>query len=448
MTRSTLSRRGFLGAATGLVYAAGSSTFTRAGDQPPVTNPRATSGDDLHEPDWDERLTISVGPKNADILGQSDKPIQAAVDYVARLGGGTVRLVPGTYTFRNAVYLSSHVRLVGAGNDTVLVKNPSNQVKLTADSDWYDQEITLEPGHGFEVGDGICLQARNPHNGSQEVIKRTLVSRSGDRFKLDRALRKNLWLSGEPTAANLFPLLSGERNSDVVIENLTLDGNRANNANLNGNYAGCIFLQDCNRYHIRNVTAHHYNGDGISWQICHDVIVENCHSHDNAGLGLHPGSGSQRPVMRSNKLDRNNLGLFFCWGVKFGLAEKNTIDGNQTYGISIGHCDTDNVIRDNTITNSGKVGILFRDADRGQDFWPHRNRVERNRIIDSGSNDGIAIDVQGRTRDVTIARNELRETRGPSERTGIRVGAETRGVQLSENRLEGFAVDVVDNRTA
>ena len=43
--------------------------------------------------------------------------------------------------------------------------------------------------------------------------------------ELDRALRENFWEMGESTAATLFPLLSGEFVSNVVIENVTLDGN-------------------------------------------------------------------------------------------------------------------------------------------------------------------------------------------------------------------------------
>src|SRR6202023_3026 len=115
-----------------------------------------------------------------------------------------------------------------------------------------------------------------PHNNSTTVIKRTLVARSGNRFKLDKALRENLWLAGEATATTLFPILSGESVSNVHIENLVLDGNRANNENLDGNYAGCIFMQDCHNITVRNVEARNYNGDGISWQICHDVFVEHC----------------------------------------------------------------------------------------------------------------------------------------------------------------------------
>jgi len=105
------------------------------------------------------------------------------------------------------------------------------------------------------------------------------------------------------------------------------------------------------------------------------------------------------------------------------LAEKNKIDGNRSYGISVGHCDTDNVMRDNDITNSGLVGVLFRDENRGRDFWANRNVLENNRIHDSGGESGVAIDIQGQTKDLKIVRNELRETRGPMQRVGIRIAA-------------------------
>lgn len=408
--------------------------------------PRATSGD-THEPNWDERLSITVGPEKADLVGSSEKALQAAVDYIARQGGGTVRVLPGTYRLRNAVYLASNVRILGSGDDSVLIKEPSSSTKLAEDSDWFDQEITLANADGFRLGDGICLRAKNAHNNGSVVCKRTLVAQSGKRFKLDRALRENFWLMGEATVSTLFPIFSGENINHIAIENIALDGNRGQNENLDGNYAGCIFLQDCHDIDIRGVTARNYNGDGISWQICHDVTVENCHSHDHAGLGLHPGSGSQRPIMRGNKLERNDIGLFFCWGVKGGLAERNQILDNSGAGVSIGHRDTNNIVRDNEILRSGKAGVLFR-PERGRDFAPHRNLVEKNRIIDSGADDGIAVDVQGQTESVTIRDNEIRETRKPLQRIGIRLGAETSDIRLADNRIEGFATPVADLRTA
>jgi hypothetical protein len=430
--------------AASLVGVAAEAPEVHADDKPPAASPRATSGD-AAEPKWEQRLTVTVGPRDADLVGKDDKVIQAAVDYVARLGGGTVHVLPGTFRLRNAVYLQPRVRLLGSGADSVLVKDDSRTSKLAADSDWYDQEITLADARGFRVGDGVCLRARNPDTKGLTVVKRTLVARSGDRFKLDRPLRENVWQMGEAAASTLFPILSGENIADVVIEDVTLDGNKENNENLDGNYAGCVFLQDCNRVALRKVTARKYNGDGISWQVCHDVTVQDCHSHDHTGLGLHPGSGSQRPVIRGNRLERNDIGLFFCWGVKSGVAEKNVIEDSRSYGISIGHRDTDNLIRDNDVVRSGKVGVLFR-PERGKAFAPHRNRVEKNRIVDSGGDEGIGIDVQGETEAITLAENRLRETRKPQKRVGIQLGARTRDVRLIDNTMEGFAVGLSDLR--
>lgn len=447
MSLSDLSRRRFLGAALVTGVGAVSASRLSAKKHPAVKRPRATDGDQRFEPDWDQRLSISVGPKSGDIVGSSDKALQAAIDYIAGKGGGTVQILPGTFTLRNALHLPSNIRLSGSGLETIITKGPSETVALSEDSDWYDQEITLQKSADFQVGDGVVLIAKNPSNGSQTVIKRSLVARSGNRFKLNDGLRKNLWISGKPTVSSLFPLLTSEYTRNVVIENLTLDGNRKNNTNMNGNYGGCIFLQDCNRYTIQNVTTRNYNGDGISFQICHDVKIENCHSHDNADLGVHPGSGSQRPLILNNRLENNKIGLFWCWGVKYGLAEKNQLNGNN-FSISIGHNDTDNIMRQNKITNSGTVGILFRNDTRGKNFWANRNTVIDNEIINSGGAEGVAIDVTGKTADITISGNKIVEQRQPMQRTGIRIGSEAGAIKLADNQIQGFMKSIDDQRTS
>lgn len=212
----SVDRRRFLGTASASAALAGSiSAANRAIDDHPhppdsngrllVMNPRATSGDARHGPKWDELFTLTVGNTRGDLCGRDQRVIQAAVDTVARMGGGTVHLPPGTFRLRNAVYLCPNLRLIGSGPDTVLVKEPSVASKLAADSDWYDQEITLADAKGFQVGDGVCLRAKNPHHGGPTIIKRTLVARSGKRFKLDKGLRENLWALGNPTATTLFP---------------------------------------------------------------------------------------------------------------------------------------------------------------------------------------------------------------------------------------------------
>lgn len=408
--------------------------FLQAAERPPVTQPRQTSGDTVAQPDWDETLTVTVGNADADLVGTDQRVIQAAIDQVARLGGGEVRILAGIYRLRNAIRLQSGVHLIGQGEKTVLVKEPSASTPLALDSDWYDQEITLMDARAFRIGDGVCLRSKDERNGVTTVLKRTLVARSGNRFKLDKPLRENLWQMNGATCASLFPILCGEHVEDLRIENLVLDGNREHNEELDGNHAGCIFLQDCNRIEIRGVTARNYEGDGISWQICHDVVVEDCRVENCKNLALHPGSGSQRPVIRGNSLSGCDIGIFFCWGVKYGLAQDNLIDGNRL-GVSIGHRDTDNLVIGNTIRESRDHGLLFR-PERGPGFAGHRNRIEGNSFIDNGKDGGSVIEVQGGTTFIRIRDNRFVDSRR-LEVNSVRLGAETKDIEVTGSVHEG-----------
>jgi hypothetical protein len=437
-----MNRRLFLASTPAMLSAGMLSAAETRPQAPSVTRPRATSGD-MIEPEWEQRVTISVGPNKADLVGSDHRVIQAAVDYVAGLGGGTVQILPGTYRFRNAVRLRTGVRIAGSGLDSVCIKEPSVKAPLAENSDWYDREVTLTDASGFEVGDGIVLRTRNPHNGSFDTYKRTLIARSGKRFKLDEMLVENFWTKEKASATTLFALFDGFRVADVAIENICLDGNRANNEFLNGNYVGCIFLRESNRVHMRRVTARNFNGDGISWQVCHDVRVEDCQSHDHAGYALHPGSGSQRSVVVGSKLERSDIGFFFCWGVKWSLVENNAMLDNKRFGVSIGHNDTDNVVRNNEVLRSGKTGIFLR-QEHGPTFSPSRNRIEANRVADSGGEDGVAVDIEGTTESVTLKGNTLIESRQPAARIGVRIGKETRQIELAENRIDGFSTAVLD----
>jgi parallel beta-helix repeat protein len=411
-----------------------------AGRQPDGAPARQTAGDEVVEPNWGQRLTVSVGPVDADIVGSTDKVIQAAVDYVARLGGGTVLIKKGTYRLRNSVYLQSRIRLVGEGVETILLKVPSTTAKLAEDSDWYDQEITLQESAGFEIGDGVFLTAKDAETGHIARLKRTLVARTGPRFKLDRPLRDNLWRMNHATVSTLYPLLSGEFLELVSIENLVLDGNRAFNEHLDGNYGGCIFLQDCNRVTIRNVTARNNNGDGISWQICHDILVENCIVEKNAGSGFHAGSGSQRSVMRSNSLRGNDVGIAFCWGIKGGWATENKIEGNRI-GVSIGHRNNHNIISGNVVRANQAHGLLFRE-ERKPDFAASHNSVQSNVFIDNGSTKFAVIEVMKGTRDVLLFGNRIVQNVVVEGIVGIRVNAETQNIVVEGNHFEGVASEV------
>jgi hypothetical protein len=437
-------RRHFLQTVGTMAAGAVGGVFARANDLPRYSNPKAIFGDST-EPDWNQRLTITVGPEKADLVGATDRVIQAGVDYVARLGGGTVRVLPGTYRLRNSVFLQSKIRLVGSGEDSILFKEPSSTTKLTVDADHWDQEISLADPSGFQVGDGVRLVSKDPYGKGTNIIQRTLVARSGNRFKLDRRLEERFHLEGEPQIATNFALVQCTDLADVLVENLTVDGNKANNEMLDKGMFddGAIRMDTSNRITMRGVTVRDFYCDGIVWGISHDVLVENCHAYDGKRLALHSGSGSQRSVVRGNKMQRSGEGIYFCWGAQHGLYEKNIIE-DCNYGMTFGHADSENLIRDNDIRRSGTAGIHFRGGNKA--FAPHRNRIEGNRIVDSGPEKGVAIDINGETEGVMLIKNELRETRGPSSRIGILIAAETRDIQCIDNQIEGFATRVSDLR--
>ncbi|MGD0113461.1 MAG: hypothetical protein ABSD48_16505, partial [Armatimonadota bacterium] len=188
-----LPRREFLRSVSGLVAGAFIARLTWADDVPENTNPRAISGDSV-EPNWDQRVMITVGPRQADLVGSTDRAIQAAVDYVAGRGGGTVHVLPGAYRLRNSIFLQSKVRLVGSGTDSVLFKEPSVTTKLIVDGEHWDQEITLADPKGFQVGDGIRLVSKDPYSQGTNIMQRTVIASSGNRLKLDRPLEENFFL--------------------------------------------------------------------------------------------------------------------------------------------------------------------------------------------------------------------------------------------------------------
>ena len=72
-----------------------------------------------------------------------------------------------------------------------------------------------------------------------------------------------------------------------------------------------------------------------------------------------------------------------------------------------------NLVRDNDVTGSKQVGVLFR-PERGKEFTGNCNRIENNRLVNNGADDGFAVDVQGGTESVVFAGNEITETRSPA----------------------------------
>ena len=105
----------------------------------------------------DERPRVAVGVRSGDIVGADNRALQAAVDYVAGLGGGVVEIGPGEYTMYDSLHLRSHVTVRGTAGKTILRKAKAAVSPLALDGDYGEEQITVEKAEGFKVGHGVAI---------------------------------------------------------------------------------------------------------------------------------------------------------------------------------------------------------------------------------------------------------------------------------------------------
>jgi len=380
---------------------------------------------------------ISVGPQDANLIGSDNRALQAAVDYIAGLGGGVVEIAAGRYTMRDSLHLRSKTTVRGIKGKTVLHKADSAESPLALDGDFGEQQITLEDPNGFEVGYGVAIWDDNA-GGFHTTVAR-ITGRNGNTFSIDKPLMADCMVDNNAKAATVFPVVSGYNIEGAIIENLIINGNKDSNIPLNGCRGAGIFLYRAFGTVISDCMVLNYNGDGISFQQSNDVQVLDCISEGNASLGIHPGSGSQRPVVRKCVARRNGTdGLFLCWRVRHGLFEDNILSDNGRFGISIGHKDSDNLLRANVIRMNALDGVFFRNESLG--MAAHRNRLEDNIIEDNGTDgEAAGIRIRGQTNDLVFRNNTIRDTRPEELQTqtvGIRIEQKVGEVILEGNTIE------------
>ena len=383
---------------------------------------------------------ISVGRENADLVGTDNRALQAAVDYIAGLGGGTVEIGPGEYLMRDALHLRSQVTVRGRAGETRLRKADSAVSALALDGDFGEEQITVEDATGFEAGCGVAIW--DDRAGGFHTTVARITGRRGNTLAIDTPLMADCMVQNHARAATVFPVVSGRDVQGARVENLIILGNKEGNVSLNGCRGAGIYLYRGHGTVLKGCEVRGYHGDGISFQQSNDVTVEGCVSVDNAQLGLHPGSGSQRPVVRGCTARGNGTdGLFLCWRVRHGLFEDNVLERNGQYGISIGHKDSDNLLQRNRVCQNAREGVYFRNESLG--MAAHRNRLVDNLIEDNGTaapSPGIRI--RGATTGLVFEKNTIRDTRAAGSRTqtvGILMEPQVGEVTVRDNKIEAEA---------
>ncbi|HEY3320207.1 MAG TPA: right-handed parallel beta-helix repeat-containing protein [Planctomycetota bacterium] len=384
------------------------------------------------------KAELRVGIDEGDLRGADNRVLQAAIDQLAALGGGTVRVGAGRYTLRNALTLRSNVSVLGEPGKTVLAVCDSVNSPLVCDGDCNERQVTLQQPQGFRVGDGVLVKDKR-FGGGFCVTTATLTEQVNENtFRISAPLYLDYMVDQKATAALVFPGIAAYDVHDAMIEGLTIDGNREKTVHTDGCRSGGIYFFQCKNMTVRNCVVKNYNGDGVSFQVSEDVVVEDSLFEGNAGLGLHPGSGSQRPTVRRNKSVSNaGDGMFVCWRVRHGLFEKNELRGNAGFGISIGHKDSDNVFRENLIVSNAKAGVFFR--EESEPMGAHRNVFEKNTIVDNNSSGGekaAVIAIHGHHYGVIFRENTIGNTQagGPAA-IGILTGKFAKDLVSEKNKF-------------
>ncbi len=388
---------------------------------------------------------ITVGKENANITGNDNRALQAAVYYIAGLGGGTVQIGEGQYVMYDSLHLRANVTVRGLTGKTVLRKADGVVCPLAIDGDFGEQQFTVENPAGFDVGYGVAIWDDNA-GGFHTTVAR-ITGRNGNTFSIDKPLMADCMVANKAKAATVFPVVSGYNIEGAKVEGLTIDGNKDSNITLNGCRGAGIFLYRAFGTVIENCTVRNYNGDGISFQQSNDVVVVGCISENNNYLGIHPGSGSQRPRVRDCVARNNGTdGLFLCWRVRHGLFTDNVLEGNGQFGISIGHKDSDNIIRSNVVRSNHQDGVFFRNETLG--MAAHRNRLEENIIENNGvDRQAAGIRIRGYTNGLVFKNNVIRDTReddSQKQTVGIRIEEHVGQVTLDGNKIT--ANTTIDDR--
>ncbi|MSU79566.1 MAG: hypothetical protein EXS16_15940 [Gemmataceae bacterium] len=329
------------------------------------------------------RPMVSVGIDVGDLRGNDHRVLQAAVDYIANFGGGTVEIGAGRFTLRNALQLRNNVHFVGLPGGTVLAIGGGRKAALASDVAKGATEITLVDARGFELGDGIALEDSAGHG--FEVTTATLVARLGPRtFRISHPAESDYLVKRNAEAKHAISGISGVNVKNASVKGITVEGNHATPGSeyLGGCRGGGVYLFGCENVVVSRCVVRKYHGDAISFQgKCTKLNIEYCVCEDNSNVGMHPGSGSHDCIVRENTLRKNGyVGLFVCVGVRKVLFDKNVISNNAGCGISIGFDDTDNTFRSNRIVNNAETGVLFRRDSPKAKHGAHRNVFENNTI--------------------------------------------------------------------
>ena len=125
----------------------------------------------------------------------------------------------------------------------------------------------------------------------------TITGQDGNRFAISRPMVLDYLVSSNARVDNAFPVISARDERTLGLRTSESKAAKTAMCCCRGAEAQESILYRADNVTIRDCIVENFNGDGISYQKCDDVVIENCRIAHNTSFGLHPGSGSQRPII-------------------------------------------------------------------------------------------------------------------------------------------------------
>lgn len=384
--------------------------------------------------------TITVAQSgNADVVGTDSTALQKAADMLR--SGDTLVIGPGTYQMDASLLIPSNVTVRGTAGQTILMKSRGVESKLIEDGDYGESYLSVADPEKFQPGMGVEILDDTLKEGWDVTISKVVAVHDHTLQINPPTVRDYDLQQKHARIRNTYPILCTMNAENVNFEDIIVDGNKAENAYLDGCRGGAIYMYNVRNVTVKNCVARNYNGDGISFQISDRVHVLNSESFGQTGYGLHPGTGSANSEVEHCHLHNNgDIGIFLCWRVRHGQFHDNVIEDNGHYGISIGHKDTDNEFTNNTIARNGVSGVYYREEtllNSGS-----RNTFRNNKVLDNGSaKAGYGFYIAANVTDTVIAGNQISDTRGPkaTQHYAVYKAKGAGSVRLENNTIEGSA---------
>lgn len=336
-------------------------------------------------------VTVVVGKTGAvDYLttdyGSDDACIQAAIDYVEGVGGGSVLVREGTYTIEATLTINDNVLVCGVGYKTILKANTNLNDNLIENTDSVggNSSITIEKmlldGNKANQSSGSnhCIFFDNVDTFLiSDVLTKDCYGSDGIYIdNCNNIIVKNIYASGGDGAAvglestNYGLISSVIGNAGVELIDLNYDVKYISISDCTGyNQTGNgIDINGCENNVISNcviigapegitISGAAKGADDNSYRnIVHNCIIKDCTTH---GIRVMPDSGLSNSKYNSiiGNIVENTTGHGIIIEGTHNKCVGNTIKGSSASGII---CSSDyNIFNDNISIDNGERGIII-----------------------------------------------------------------------------------------